>query len=157
MLNAPTGQEACQRAASIISEWGTENNWREICGAVSESNSVYSTGEGRYQPEANMTIDECNNIFKAWFADEGYGKKAADKFRAGETDIYTWDEHELWSLKELAEYLCQTKGWGGSAIGIDVLRQNFYYYQFDHEGVTHMDDYIHEGGERWVVFVDMHS
>ncbi len=157
VLHANSGAEACERATTFISDWGNENNWREMCGAVSQSNSVYSTGEGRYQPKENMTIDDCNNIYKTWFADEGYGNVAADKFRAGETNIYEWDNYELWSLKHLAEYLCQTHGRGGSAIGFDVLRDNFYYCHFDHTGVTQVDDYIHEGGERWVVFVDMHS
>jgi len=157
VLHANSGAEACERAENLISDYGNENNWRQISGAVSESNSVYTTGNGRFQPDADMTIEECNKYLSVWLSDEGFGRIAADKFRNGEADVFAWDEYELWSLKHLAEYLRQTKGWGGSAIGIDVLQQNFYYYQFDHEGVTQMDDYQHEGGERWVVFVDMHS
>jgi hypothetical protein len=155
VLHANSGAEACRRAESLLSDWGTENNWREICGAVSESNSVYQSGEGRFQPEENMTIAECNKWASVWVDDLQEWDVAQEKLNNGDTDLSKWELWELYSLKCYAEHMHETRSKRGKEF--NVLTDYLYDWSFCHEGVTQIDDYQHEGGERWVVFVDMHS
>jgi hypothetical protein len=154
VLHANSGAEACERAESLISDWGNENNWREMCGAVSESNIVYRSGEGRFQPEENMTIAECNKWASVWVDDLDGGEAAKIKLDNGEADLSKWELWELYSLKRYAEHLYETRSKKGAEF--NVLSDCLYDWSFDRMGVTH--DNLHEGdGERWVVFVDMHS
>ena len=154
VLHANSGEEACERAENLISNWGNENNWREFCGAVSENNVVYKSGRGRFQPEDNMTIDECNKWMSVYIKDVDMGDVAQEKLRNGDTDLSTWHRWELYSLKCLAEHMHESHGKNPEKF--NVLTDHYYDWSFNHEGVTH--DNLHEGdGERWVVFLDMHS
>jgi hypothetical protein len=156
VLHANSGAEACERAESQMSNWGNDNNWRVFCGAVSEKNVVYQNGQGRFQPEENMTIEECNKWAFVWVNDlDEYHDVAQKKLRNGDTDLSTWEKWELYSLKSLAGHLYETCNKGGKEF--NVLTDHLYDWSFHHEGVTQIDDYQHEGSERWVVFVDMHS
>ena len=51
LVRASSGEKACQDAENQIIDFGTDNNWRTMCGAVSEDNEVYDAGDGRYEPK----------------------------------------------------------------------------------------------------------
>jgi hypothetical protein len=155
VLHANSGAEACERAESEIINWGSEDNWRIFCGAVSENNVVYRSGEGRFQPEKTMTIEECNKWASVWVDDLDGGELAKIKLDNGEADLSKWELQELYSLKRYAEHLYEIRS--KKIKDFNVLTDYLYDWSFHREGVTQIDDYQHEGGERWVVFVDMHS
>jgi len=61
VVRAESGLDACNEAEDLLFDFGTENNWRSMCGAVSEDNEVYLNGEGRYEPdEKSDTIEKIN-------------------------------------------------------------------------------------------------
>ena len=60
VVKAETGEEACSEVESSIEDFGNENNWRNICGAVSQDNEVYKSLDGRWKPEDDDTIEKIN-------------------------------------------------------------------------------------------------
>jgi hypothetical protein len=151
---ADTAEDACNIVESAISEWGTENNWRVICGCVSEDNEVYDKQEGRYRPDSDETIQGINQIIENWIKHPTiYAHTAVEKMQT-ESDFSKWNKHELWSLKEYAQDLYHKKD---MPIPFDVLNTDneFYSWSFDECGVTHL--LSEEVGKKYVVFVDMHS
>jgi len=44
VIRADSGKEACDAVENEIVEWGSEDNWGQICGALSEKNIIYNTG-----------------------------------------------------------------------------------------------------------------
>lgn len=155
VVKAQNAKEACDFVESEISEWGNENNWRSICGAVSEANEVFiNDKDGRYLPGENETIESINAMIKEWFNDGTYTLAIKEKIANGETDFTKWNEHELWLLKMCAEQLhelCTI-----SKDDFSVLENTYYAFQFDQLGVTNMVN-DEEEGKLFVVFIDMHS
>ncbi len=46
VVNAENAKDAMHNAEMAIFEWGNENNWRTMCGAVSENDEMVATGNG---------------------------------------------------------------------------------------------------------------
>ncbi len=61
LVRASSGEKACQDAENQIIDFGTDNNWRTMCGAVSEDNEVYDAGDGRYRISVSSPL-RCNGI-----------------------------------------------------------------------------------------------
>lgn len=168
LVRASSGEKACQDAESQIIEWGTENNWRTMCGAVSEDNEVYDAGDGRYRPnpaESDLTsIEQINECVNKWLEKCFYGSVAKEKFEKNEFNLDEWNAHELWSLSKYAEHLSEAVEYKGKSF--DVLKDTFFSYKYDECGVTNMVYGRVEDDEEsmafpkekiWVVFCDMHS
>jgi hypothetical protein len=159
LVKANSGEEACKQAETEIIDFGTDNNWRTMCGAVSEDNEVYDAGDGRYRPAETdyTTIEAINEGVSKWIEGSFYGETARLKFEKGETNIMEWDAHELWSLSKWAKHLSEAHSYKGRAF--DILKgDTFYGYQFDECGVSDMTyDTNDDGDKTWVVFCDMHS
>ena len=160
LINATSGKEACDSVENQIIDWGTENNWRTFCGAVSEDDEVYDGEDGRYRPQETeyTTIDKINLAVKEWINQTYYGETARQKFDKGETDLTSWNSVELWSLSEYAKHLsegCRYKNKEFSILQADT----FFEYEFSECGVTDLSysNEKQEGEKLWVVFLDMHS
>lgn len=156
-VKANSGQEACEGVESAIMDFGNENNWRTMCGAVSEDNEVYDAGEGRYRPTENelTTIEKLNEVMNNWLGDTFYGATAKLRFEKGETNLDEWDAHELWSLSKYAEHLSEAHRYKGKSF--NVLEDNFFSYKYDECGLTDLEWSVGDGDKVWIVFVDMHS
>lgn len=158
VVKACSGQQACQEAENQISDWGTENNWRTMCGAVSEDNEVYDAKDGRYRPiEADCTtIQQINDLIKVWISKSFYGGTAKDKLDKGEFNLEDWNGHELWSLSKHAKHLSEAYQYKDREF--DILKgDTFYHYQYDESGATDLCWNSEDGDKTWVVFCDMHS
>lgn len=159
LVKANSGEEACKQAENEIIDFGTDNNWRTMCGAVSEDNEVYDAQDGRYRPvESDMTtIDQINQVVKGWLSESFYGATAKEKLGKGETNLDEWVSHELWSLSKYARHLSEAYNYKDREF--DILKgDTFYGYEFDECGVSDMTyDTNGDGDKTWVVFVDMHS
>lgn len=158
VVKACSGQQACQEAENQISDWGTENNWRTMCGAVSEDNEVYDAKDGRYRPnEADCTtIQQINEIIKGWISNSFYGGTAKQKLDNGEFNLKDWNAHELWSLSKHAKHLSEAYQYKDREF--DILKgDTFYHYQYDESGATDLCWNSEDGDKTWVVFCDMHS
>ena len=156
-VKANSGQEACEGVESAIMDFGNENNWRCICGAVSEDNEVYDAGEGRYRPNESdlTTIDLLNDCVNKWIESCFYGSVAKEKFEKNETNLDEWNAHELWSLSKYAEHLSEAVEYKEKSF--DVLKDVFFSYKYDECGVTDLEWSVGDGDKTWIVFVDMHS
>jgi len=155
-VKANSGEEACQFAESALMDFGNENNWRTMCGAVSQDNEVYNAGDGRYIPmNTNASVIEAiNDQVNGWIKDSFLGKIAEDKFAKGETNLSEWESHELYSLSKWANHLAEANSYKDKSF--NVLEDSFFAYQYDELGVSDCT-WEGEGDKIWIVFVDMHS
>jgi len=158
LVRASSGEKACQDAENQIIDFGTDNNWRTMCGAVSEDNEVYDAGDGRYRPERDMTtIEAINQAVKGWLSESFYGATAKEKLGKGETNLDEWNAVELWSLSRYANHLSEAHSYKERPFDI-IKGDTFYSYQYDEWGVSDMTyDTNDDGDKTWVVFCDMHS
>lgn len=167
VVKAETGREACQNADAILSDWGTENNWRTMCGAVSEDNETYDARDGRHRPDEDTnTIDKLNAMVQGWMKNSFYGAAGMEKLKRGKK-LENFTTHELWSLQKAVEHLCAVKTVAeckkykrknGEKVSrkFNVLEDEFFQFQYDTCGVTRLED-ADDDGKLWVVFCDMHS
>ena len=154
---ANSGEEACQKAESALMDYGTENNWRTMCGAVSEDNVVYNNIDGRYIPIATdaSTIEAINDQVNGWLKGSFFGETARLKYEKGETNILEWNDIELWSLSKWSEHMSEAYKFKEKSF--NVLEDNFYSYKYDECGVSDCTWSGDGEGKIWIVFVDMHS
>jgi hypothetical protein len=158
VVRANSGQEACQEADSIIEDFGNENNWRTMCGAVSQDNEVYNADDGRYQPSETQwfTIEKINQCVNNWLKDSFLGETARKKFEKGETNLDEWNQLELYSLSNYADHLSESIGFKHRSF--NVLEDTVFEYSYDQCGVTNFTELnANEEEKIWVVFCDIHS
>lgn len=158
IVKANSGEEACKEADALILDWGDENNWRTMCGAVSLEGEVYDAGDGRYRPHETdyQTIDKINEAVKKWMQDSFYGATAKEKLDKGETDLSEWNSVELWSLSKHAKHLSEAHPYKDREFNL-MEGDTFYAYQYDECGLTDMSWNSTDGEKGWIVFCDMHS
>jgi hypothetical protein len=160
-VTADTPQEACEEVESYIEDWGTENNWRTICGCVSEHDEVYDNPDetfgGRYKPTAcgYTTIGKINKAVRGWLKPDFYHETAIKKLAKGQTNLKKWTTSDLYSLRKLAEYHTQLKYLGKAPSKFNVLTDEFYAYEYAECGVTNCEN--GNGETTYIVFVDMHD
>lgn len=163
ITRAESPQEACDNVGTMTSDFGNENNWRTICGCVSEKNKVFiNDSSGSYTPKdiGYTTIAKINRVINKWIKSPYYGdaaaaaaaKKKLSRARK-KIDLSTWNSSELFSLERLAKHLYEALPYKESKF--DVLKDSFFSWQFDECGVT--QDENENEGQLYVVFVDMHS
>ena len=153
VTNASSAQKACEIVERDIEDWGTENNWRKICGAVSENNKVYEHDKtGRMSPKqlGITTIQKINKTVEEWM--DGDGEAVALIKKAAKGNDLT--DHEWWLVSEYAKKM-------NSKVKIptkfNVLKHDFLNLNYDESGVTQLGYPKKKGEKTFVVFVDMHS
>jgi hypothetical protein len=161
VTRADSPQEACSQVESEISEWGTENNWRTICGCVSEDNVIHSEGQGRWEPTEKDTIETINLQVSQWMNDDEYNKENFNICSKGKSD----NPFEWYGAKKYCEQQFQ-KGMTMNSIKhdnretFDVLKDEYYSWSLNECGVTLLDvsQLENDGGSKlYVVFLDMHD
>ena len=160
VVRANDPQEACSLVETEISDWGTENNWRVVCGCVSEKNERYYTGEGRWNPvELGDTIESLNKWVESlmeggllWQSPKETHKEVKRLMRrfinGQEIEWVNWI-----TLKKFCELQKEVAYFGKKEF--NILEHNFFDYNFGENGVTNMID--REEGQRYVVYIDMHT
>lgn len=162
VTRAENAQEACSQVESEISEWGTDNNWRTICGCISEDNEVYSTSEGRWTPKEGTTISDINRQVTEWMNEDEYEKKRFDICARGESE----NSFDWYGAKKYCESQYQ-KGTTLNSIKhdkretFDVLKDEYYSWALNECGVTLLDysglNTEAGGSKLYVVHLDMHD
>lgn len=156
VIRAESPKDACNTVENEIMEFGNENNWRTICGCVSEKNKVFvNDKDGRYSPEG-YTIAKINRTVMGWMKSSYFGHTAKNKLSRSKKkiDLSTWDAQALFSLEKLAKDLYQTLPYRNGK-KFNVLEDEYYAYQYDECGVTQIE--TGDEGQIFIVFVDMHS
>ena len=54
VTRAHSATQAEDDVKSYLDGWGDEDNWRTICGSVSQDNEVHDTLAGRYRPAPTL-------------------------------------------------------------------------------------------------------
>lgn len=157
VVQAESPEDACNIAENGISDYGDENNWRTICGCVSEENEVYVQEDGRYPPDEDTnTIDKINAWVDGLLSQPNLYSTTAMQRLKEEPDISKWtDSQELWSLGQYVEYLKAGVHHRGEKF--NVFEDSYREWDLDECGVTHLDMGTDTGQKKYVVFVDMHS
>jgi hypothetical protein len=171
VTNASSHEEACLKAETSIEDWGGENNWRTICGSVSNKGNIYSTNDGRYCPEAmldfknnsvdfiqdakgttreekNLTI--LNRMVSGWSSDP----KDTSKLQTIASDLFSGKDVPSYEIYQLKNYI-EHKYSQVNSSGDDVWGSTYREWQLDECGVTNIVD--DESETLYAVFVDMHS
>lgn len=161
VTKASSLREACITVQNYIADWGDENNWRTICGCVSEDNETYIyDADGRYLVEGGITIDHINRMVNGWVEPEEHYKNAFQKVATSrsEQDWMTWFLAKEYCDKMSARAMLE------NPTAFDVLKHELFYGHYDKNGVTRIEnsfleeedanDFMHK---TYVVFVDMHS
>ena len=153
-IRADTPKDACNELENEIVEWGNENNWRTICGSISEDNEIYIHDKeyGRFTPAKNMKISDVGKMIKGWVGSFGYNPtEALFKFHM---DQQTLSSQDWWLLGEYCDFKQHQ---------IDFYREKFNIWEteyrsweLDENGLTSLIRQ-NEGKKRFVIFLDMHS
>jgi len=156
VVQAETAKEAVSEAENMISDWGTENNWRSFGGCVSQDNEVYiHDTHSRWTPEPNHTIEMINEQVKGWLEPDKYSKGEFDKCVSGDIESsFSW-----YSAKKYCEHMFQRTSHGKDTF--DVLQDVFFDCHFNECGVSQLHISQQENDDptnkKYIVFVDMHD
>ena len=177
VIAADSAEEAEAAVEVELQDWGDENNWRSICGSVSEHDEVHVTGAGRYPPDdTDNTIAKLNRFMQSTVdAVDGLPElEALELMRTVVAGGYPPTPHGWWRIKQYAERMfdmhCNGVGRFAAGGAFDILTNQFMDGCYDEVGVTNMVDpgpwdgedaiamrEYNPGRKRYVVFVDMHS
>lgn len=159
VLNAKSPKAACEFVDGYIQDFGDENNWRTICGCVSDKDKVYIYPDpmpGRYPPDKESdTIAKINAMVENWIIPQVTEGDLIDQLLKGEKcfgDIRTWND--WWQVKDYAEHMSDAIDYLGKKFNI-LAGDSFRSDQYADIGVTQIEQ--EEGKSKYVVFVDMHS
>ena len=177
VIAADSAEEAEAAVEAELQDWGDENNWRSICGSVSERDEVHVTGDGRYPPDDDdNTIAKLNRYMQS-LVDAKDCPMETEALALMKTVVEGQQPklaHDWWRIKQYAERMfdmhCNGVGRFSPGGGFDILTNQFMDGCFDEIGVTNFVDPGPWDGEdaiamqadnpqrqRYVVFVDMHS
>jgi hypothetical protein len=158
---ADSPEDACAEVESFIEDFGNENNWRTICGCVSENDEVHSTEDGRWTPdEETNTIDKLNKMVQGWLTPNEYvrGQDVVKEIEGGKK----FDELDNGQLHNLQAYVKEKINiFGLNTENFNVLEDEYCSWEYDENGVTYCEWGRKRGrkekGTKYVVLVDMHS
>ena len=151
---ADSPKAACINTENEIVEWGNENNWRTICGCISEDDEIYIHDKeyGRFAPAKNMKISDVEKLIKGWTGSFGYDpREVLVKFLI---DQQTLSSQDWWLLREYCDFKQHQIDFNREKF--NIWETEYRSWQLDENGVTNMRR-CNEGEKKYVVFLDMHS
>ena len=161
VVRSSSAEEAERVVESAIESWGDENNWRTICGSLSEDGVVHLTGEGRYPPDEDETVEKLNAWFTELVGKPTFGIMGIDitdnirrglelglrRIQSGMLEIPEdkKDKSGVWcDLYSAAEYLsCTADACLNNTINrtdLSVFKDQYLAWKLSECGVTHIDD-----------------
>ncbi len=176
VIDAENAEEAIKRVRGEIEDWGDENNYYSISGAVSEDNEVTVTNDEGYSPVDTglTTIQKINERVKGWMTvseekDELFGNgysqfmELVKQFKGIESirPLANRDNGSKWHYAQrFCEFMCQLSR-VENIDDFNVLENEFFSWRLDENGVT---DIVGQYGDDkdtkkkiYIVFIDMHS
>jgi len=155
VIKADSGEEACNAVESYIMDWGNENNWRNICGCVSDKNEVYVHDDGgRWHPdnEEFNTIEKLNKIATNWIAPDPDEIVKVNLLIQKLSKKGKLSRNEWYTIKMYAKSMVDIN----NRKSIKILSDEFSPHEFDANGITNLYG-EGDGDHQYVVFIDMHS
>lgn len=156
-VNAESAKAACDRVEADILGWGTEYNWHNILGSVSDKDEFYIHAERNDWHEETNTIAKIN----AAIVDQMRYDNKCDNEIIRES-LRKWldggpsENVDWWRVEEMAEIKQQLPK---NLDTFDILAGHEYRpHELDHVGVTDFrtGEPLKAGDRTYVVFVDMH-
>jgi len=156
-IEADSPEDACSDVEERINDWGSENNWRTICGCIDEDNEIHIEDDhGRWMPESGTTIKNIEKMIKNWaenFRFKSIIDEALAKFHADEKNLSSQD---WWILGEYCRFKSDKVEFDGYEF--NIWEAEYRSWQLDENGLTNMISGQHtEGMKKYMVYVDMHS
>ena len=105
VIKADSAEDACNSVENEIIDFGNDNNWRTICGSVSEDNEVFISEDNAGFMENMETIEKINAFIRkdlsALMNDEGYsrGRDLLNILIAGNKKIEDLDRQDWYSIQ----------------------------------------------------------
>lgn len=161
VTHADSPKEACNDVETYIEDFGTENNWRSIEGCVSEDNEVF-VNDDEYnnkswiEEEEFSTIEKINQKVKSWIEYKDYETEAPEilkRIANGERV----DSTEAWKAYKFMEMYYHSVSTGVDVEKFDVLKDNYFEFHYNENGVTHTGYEKGENQKTYIVFVNMHD
>lgn len=152
-IHTETIEDACEEAEGYVSDWhsGTDG---VVCGAISQTGETYSTGEGRYNPQA-YTLESLQELIQRWVTPKPAYEQA---FRAAAIAVLSnrpVADNQLWyDAQTFCERHYELSGVRPEEF--DPWKHSFRDSEFDSFGVTHVEKGC-ESLPQFLVFVDMYS
>ena len=154
-IPAADAGDACTSVETLINDWGNENNWRTICGAISQDNELYIHDDsGRYPPEDDSnTIEKIQKLFQTEIDTPHIYADILKTITPDSLDTMDW-----YKLQEYAKHMYEvTTHRGDKAAPFDIFKDTLYEWQYDTFGLTDSGYTQNEDEKIYFVFVDMHS
>lgn len=160
---ACSGEEAINIADSILTGWGTENNWYSYGGAISKSGKIYlyDNDWARWAPTKDTKDTDLLETIKILIPKPLDYKKFRELVDKEDKTWFDWFSITRMSQDETERI--KTIGMGDNT---EVSLENMwdiecYAYNFDDCGITEIftTDKSNPvlGSELWYVYLDMHS
>lgn len=154
VVKANSHEDAESLVENAIQDWGTENNWRTICGSVSESNTWHNVNDGRWDIDETTTIESINDMVRGWINDIPLGSILFDELLIGKKKKDDLSFADWYSIKKYAAHMQESTRKKDFGKTFDVFLDEFFEWELDKCGVTNL---YYDGKIRYVVFIDMHS
>jgi len=150
-VKADNGKDACQIVESALTDWGNENNWRSILGAIDRNNNI-TDHEKTALTESKMTVERAERMVKDWmnsfYLQEHIPQLMQRINQIDQFSLYDWN-----LLEDYARYKQETISNPEPEL-FDIWENEFYSYQLDYCGLTNLHI---DGRNQYLVFIDMHS
>jgi hypothetical protein len=178
VVKATSGQDACNIVENEIIDFGDDNNWRTVCGAISEKNEVHIEEENGWMEDME-TVKKINAEIRrsiSFSDNEGNHDSGRDLLNAlikGEKTTKDLGKYDWYNIKNFANDMSSRLEHDGRDLAkdFDILKGDDYKFgHYDEFGVTQFmggeedDEPKTKKGKKaktknkkWIVFIDMHS
>lgn len=131
-------------------------DYYEICGSVSDTDSVDITSDGKHMVSPHTTIESLNRDFLDILCDTDRIAAGLQLCRKLGTGLYV-QPYDWIDLGVFAEYMHERKRHGDDIF--DIRKHSYLHHQFTKVGVTNLTDDLRRQPNlsTFVVFVDFHS
>ena len=175
IVDAENGKEAMSIADAHIEDWGTENNWRTIIGAIARNgHKTYPTNDTSHHFSLkSTTLASINKYFQRTIRQpqpvwtrlkdmQEFVQKLVDGNFSGKTIrelVADKDKDRFWAFKEFAQEIFAVSRHSAYNDGekFDVFKHTFRSGDYDEVSVTHADVPEDGTGKLFCVLVDMHT
>ncbi len=171
VIKSDSAESACDIVENETFDFGDDNNWFTVVGAVSQDDEVHVKEDETSFMENLETIEKINAHIRKELAsltnENGYsrGRDLLNILIAGNKKIEDLDGQDWYSIKEFAHDMSNKFNFEGEdkSTTFDVLKGDQYKFgHYDEFGVTQHYSMLEDGAsaedeKTYVVFIDMHS
>jgi hypothetical protein len=154
-IKADSPREACDIVENIIVEWGNENNWRSICGCISEDNEIYIHDEAdSFAPGKTETLSDVTKRIKSWVDNFQYDSVIKEKLVKFQIEEEALTANDWWLLQQYCKFKEEQVKFKQHTFAL--WQSEYRSWELDECGLTNLMEH-NDAEKRYVVFLNMHS